>query len=141
MNIKLILATALGLGSVLAVTIPAVQVAAQGAAAPIRVQFAKGTSSKTIKASIRGDQSKLYVVNVRAGQKLTVKLTPSNASNYFNITAPGAQQALFIGSTEGNSYTGVVPSSGDYKIDVFLMRNAARRNETSNFTLFVGAKN
>ena len=139
MKIRHILATAVVLGGAMLVQPAALQ--AQGAAAPIRVQFAKGTSSKTIKASIRGDQSKLYVVNVRAGQKLTVKLTPSNASNYFNITAPGAQQALFIGSTEGNSYTGVVPSSGDYKIDVYLMRNAARRNETSNYTLVIGARN
>jgi hypothetical protein len=123
------------------VTVPVATVSAQSGVTPTRVQFAKGTSSKTIKSSIRGDQSKLYVVNIRAGQKLTVKLTPSNASNYFNITGPGADQALFIGSSEGNSYTGVVPSSGDYKIDVYLMRNAARRNETSNFTLVVGARN
>ena len=32
-----------------------------------------------------------------------------------------------------------VPSSGDYKIDLFLMRNAARRNETANFTITIGA--
>lgn len=112
---------------------------AQGAGTPVRVLFAKGTSSKAIKGTIRGDKSALYVVNVRAGQKLSVKLTTSNASSYFNITGPGAQQALFIGSTEGNSYTGIVPSSGDYKIDVYLMRNAARRNETANYTLTVSA--
>lgn len=112
---------------------------AQGAASPIKIQFAKGASSKIIKASIRGDQSKLYSINVRAGQKLTVKLVTSNASSYFNITAPGAEQALFIGSSEGNNYSGIVPSSGDYQIDVYLMRNAARRNETANYTLTVSA--
>lgn len=112
---------------------------AQGAAAPIRVLFAKGASSKAIKGTIKGDQSRVYVVNVRAGQKLSVKLATSNASSYFNITGPGAQQALFIGSTEGSSYAGTVPSSGDYKIDVYLMRNAARRNETANYTLTVSA--
>jgi len=107
---------------------------------PVPIQFAKGTSSKVIKGSIRGDQSRLYSINIKAGQTLTVKMVTSNASSYFNITAPGAEQALFIGSSEGNSYTGVVPSSGNYMIDVYLMRNAARRNETANFTLTVGAK-
>lgn len=137
MKIKHCLAAAIIMGAALLAQPAALQ--AQGAAAPIRVQFAKGTSSKTIKGTIRGDQSKLYVINVRAGQKLSVKLVPSNASNYFNITAPGAEQALFIGSTEGTSYTGIIPSSGDYKIDVYLMRNAARRNATSNFTLTIAA--
>jgi hypothetical protein len=32
-----------------------------------------------------------------------------------------------------------IPSSGDYKIDLYLMRNAARRGETSNFTITSGA--
>lgn len=127
-------------GAVLAAALAAQSVALHAQAAPTAIQFAKGTSSKAVKGTIRGDQSRLYTINVKAGQTLTVKLVTSNPSSYFNITAPGAQQALFIGSTEGNSYTGVVPSSGNYKIDVYLMRNAARRNESANFTLTVGAR-
>jgi len=137
MQLKGFLASAAVLSG--AILLQPLAVHAQGTASPIKIQFAKGASSKVIKASIRGDQSKLYSINIRAGQKLTVKLVTSNASSYFNITAPGAAQALFIGSSEGNSYSGIVPSSGDYQIDVYLMRNAARRNETANFTLTVGA--
>jgi len=137
MQLKGFLASAAVLSG--AILLQPLAVHAQGTASPIKIQFAKGASSKVIKASIRGDQSKLYSINIRAGQKLTVKLVTSNASSYFNITAPGAEQALFIGSSEGNSYSGIVPSSGDYQIDVYLMRNAARRNETANFTLTVGA--
>lgn len=106
---------------------------------PERVQFAKGASSKIIKGNIRGDQSRVFVVNVRAGQIMKVKLVSSNTSANFNITAPGAAQALFIGSTSGSEFQGTIPSSGDYKIDLFLMRNAARRNELANFTLTIGA--
>ncbi len=104
-----------------------------------RVQFAKGTSSKAIKGTIKGDQSRLFTVNLRAGQTLKVKLVTSNASTYFNVTAPGAEQAMFIGSTSGTTFQDVIPSSGDYKIDLYLMRNAARRNETANFTITIGA--
>lgn len=135
MKVKPILAVALLCGAYLA---PAT-LQAQAAAKPVVIQFAKGASSKVIKGSIRGDQGRLYTINIKAGQTLKVKMVTSNGSSYFNITAPGAQQALFIGSTEGNSYSGVVPSSGNYTIDVYLMRNAARRNETANYTLTVSA--
>lgn len=113
------------------------------AQAPIRterVQFAKGASSKAIKATIKGDQSVDYVVGARAGQTMTVSLTTSNASNYFNITEPGADAALFVGSTEGNRASVQIPSSGDYTVRVYLMRNAARRNETAKYTLTVGVR-
>jgi hypothetical protein len=135
MKVKPFLAIALMSGAYLA---PAT-LQAQDASKPVAIQFAKGASSKVIKGSIRGDQGRLYTINIKAGQTLKVKLVTSNSSSYFNITAPGAQEALFIGSTEGNSYSGVVPSSGNYTIDVYLMRNAARRNETANYTLTVSA--
>jgi hypothetical protein len=135
MKFKLALAAALLCG----VSVAPATLQAQGTVKPVAIQFAKGASSKVVKGTIRGDQSRLYTINVKAGQTLKVKLVTSNSSSYFNITAPGAEQALFIGSTEGNSYTGVVPSSGNYTIDVYLMRNAARRNETANYTLTVSA--
>ncbi|MBY8824994.1 hypothetical protein [Sphingomonas colocasiae] len=113
------------------------------AQAPIRserVQFARGASAKAIKAAIKGDQIVDYMVGVRAGQTMTVSLKTGNASNYFNITAPGAEAALFIGSTSGNSHSFRVPSSGDYAVRVYLMRNAARRNETAGYTLTISVK-
>jgi hypothetical protein len=123
----------------LSLSVPIVTSAQAPMPKPERVQFAKGTSSKVIKGSIRGDQSRLFVVNVAAGQTMRVKLVTSNRSANFNITAPGAQQALFIGSSAGTDFSDVIPSSGDYKIDLYLMRSAARRNEVANFTLTIGA--
>jgi hypothetical protein len=123
------------------IALPFATVAQAPAPKPERVQFAKGMSSKVIKGAIKGDQSRLFLVNLRAGQKISVKLVSSNTSAYFNVTAPGAQGAMFIGSTSGNEFKDVVPSSGDYTIDLYLMRNAARRNETANFTITIGATN
>lgn len=125
--------------AVSAIALPIAAIAQAPMPKPERVQFAKGASSKAIKGTIKGDQSRVFVVNLRAGQKVSVKLVSSNASANFNVTAPGAQQAMFIGSTSGSSFQDTVPSSGDYKIDLFLMRNAARRNETANFTITIGA--
>ncbi len=123
------------------IALPFATVAQSPTPKPERVQFAKGMSSKVIKGAIKGDQSRLFLVNLRAGQKISVKLVSSNSSAYFNVTAPGAQGAMFIGSTSGNEFKDVIPSSGDYKIDLYLMRNAARRNETANFTITIGATN
>jgi hypothetical protein len=70
---------------------------------------------------------------------MTVTLKGSNASNYFNVLPPGSSgDAIFIGSSEGNEFKGELPADGEYRIRVFLMRNAARRNEVSNYTLKVG---
>lgn len=103
----------------------------------VTVKFPRGASGTTIEDSIRGDRGINYLVGVSAGQQMSVQLDTDNPSSYFNITAPGASEALFIGSISGNSTTFEIPSSGNYAINVYLMRNAARRNETANFELTI----
>jgi hypothetical protein len=99
------------------------------------VRFAPGTSGSTITSKVKGYDSVQYSLGVKAGQKMSVQLDSGNASLYFNITAPGASEALYIGSINGNATTVTIPSSGKYVIDVYLMRNAARRGETADYTL------
>lgn len=99
------------------------------------VRFAVGTSGTTINSKVKGYDSVQYSLGVRAGQKMSVQIDSSNASLYFNITAPGASEALYIGSIDGNATTVTIPSSGNYVIDVYLMRNAARRGETATYSL------
>lgn len=100
-----------------------------------RVQFERGTSGTVIADTIRGQQIIDYVLGVSAGQQMSVQLATNNASNYFNVTAPGASAAIFSGSIEGNSANIRIPSSGEYTIRVYLMRNAARRDEVASYTL------
>jgi len=102
------------------------------------VQFATGASEATIKGVLMGDQTVDYRVRAGAGQTLTVALKGSNAQNYFNVLPPGsADVAMYVGQ-DGGGYKGVLPTDGDYTVRVYLMRPAARRNETSNYTLTVG---
>jgi hypothetical protein len=103
-----------------------------------RVAFAKGASSATIKGQIKGDADVDYLVRAAAGQTISVALKVSNRSNYFNVLPPGsADVAMYVGQT-GESYTGMLPADGDYTVRVYLMRNAARRNEASDYTLTIG---
>ena len=103
------------------------------------LHFAKGTSATTVKASLKGDQTIDYTVRASAGQTMSVALKSSNLSNYFNVLPPGSTgEAIFVGSSGGDKWQGVLAADGEYTVRVYLMRNAARRNETANYTLTVG---
>lgn len=103
------------------------------------VQFARGASEATIKGSLQGGQDVDYVVRASAGQTLAVTLKATRGSNYFNVLPPGSSDvAMFVGSMGGSTYKGMLPDDGDYVVRVYLMRNAARRNEKSDYTLTVG---
>jgi hypothetical protein len=99
------------------------------------VKFAPGTTSSTISDALKGYDMNIYVLGANAGQTLSVTFQPSNASCYYNVEAPGAEEALSNGSVVAEDYSGVLPVSGDYRIKTYLMRNAARRNETCKFSI------
>ncbi len=101
----------------------------------VPVHFAKGKSSATIKATLKGDETIDYKVTASAGQNMVVKLKPSNRSMYFNVLPPGSEEAIFVGSSAGDKFEGALPTNGTYTIRAYLMRNAARRKETSKYTL------
>jgi hypothetical protein len=101
-----------------------------------RVAFNDGGA--TIKGRIRGYHYVDYVFPVGASESLKVSLKTNNGANYFNLLAPGeTETAFFIGSTRGKNYEGAAPTSGDYTARVYLMRSAARRGETAQYTLTI----
>jgi hypothetical protein len=101
----------------------------------VPVKFAPGKTATSIKASLKGDLTLDYQVTAKAGQRLGVTLRSRNLSTYFNVLPPMSDAALFIGSTSGNEYTGALEQDGVHTVRVYLMRNAARRKETSAYTL------
>jgi hypothetical protein len=114
------------------------------------VRFAPGKSQIVIKGTIEGRNSISYLIEAEAGQTLSLVLKPSNASTYFNLYEPGrgpGDQALARSEVTGdgvtaiNRFSGKLPLSGVYKVNVFLYRAEARRNKISHFQLevaFVG---
>jgi hypothetical protein len=67
---------------------------------------------------------------------MNVSLATKHGATYFNILAPGQNEvAMFNGSISQNQYEGTLPASGDYKIRVYMMRSAARRNEVAHYRL------
>ena len=94
-------------------------------------------SPVVVKGAIKGRQTVDYKVNAGAGQTLVVTLTAGNRFAYFNLLPPGSEEALFVGSSGGSRFEGKLPADGEYTIRVYLMRNAARRNERAKFSLAV----
>ena len=102
-----------------------------------QIQFERGEARATLKGTIQGDETVDYKLCAAAGQSMVVHFKAKNASAYFNVLPPGSDEALFVGSSSGNRFEGTPPAGGDYTIRVYLMRNAARRNESTTYTLEV----
>lgn len=106
-------------------------------ATPKAIQFAQGSSKATESGSVHGYDNVTYTVAAQAGEQFKISLKTKNTSNYFNVTAPGKDEALFVGSVSGNQATFTAEQAGDYVVNVYLMRNAARRGATAKYTLSV----
>ena len=102
-----------------------------------RVQFKKGSTSAVIKGQVKGYSDVDYLVQAGAGQTITVSLKVSNRMNYFNVLPPGSKDVAMYAAQTGEDFNGVLPTDGDYTIRVYLIRAAARRNESSKYTLTV----
>ena len=101
-----------------------------------RVHFKKGEKSAVVEAGIKGYETVDYVLGASAGQYMNVSLATKHGATYFNILAPGQNEvAMFNGAVSQNQYEGTLPASGDYKIRVYMMRSAARRNEVAHYRL------
>lgn len=102
------------------------------------VTAAAVVTGTVIRGQIRGDDSVDYLVTAEVGQRLSVDVSATNDSLYFNILPQGSDEALFIGSTSGNVADIPVPATATYVIRVYLMRNAARRDERAVYALGIG---
>jgi hypothetical protein len=102
------------------------------------VSVEAATAGTILKGNLTGDETAEYVIAGQAGQTLSVDLLASNASLYFNVIPEGSQEALFVGSTSGNVADIPLPAAGNYVVQVYLMRNAARRDEGASYSLGIG---
>jgi hypothetical protein len=124
--------------SLLALSLPVTTALAQGGIESRRVTFRPGSTATRLQGTLKGDQTIDYRLRAGAGQRLTVDLKASHPQTFLNVIAAGSSSALFIGSVSGNRFSGLLPSDGDVTVRMYLMRPAARRNETSTYDLRLG---
>ncbi|MBK8211365.1 MAG: hypothetical protein IPK78_16880 [Rhodospirillales bacterium] len=97
------------------------------------------SGSKTVSGRIEGYKSTAYAVPAKAGQTLTVAMTTSSTSAYFNVRDVRDQSgaAIHRGEIDGPKATISVPADTTYLIDPFLVRAVARRGSTADYTLTI----
>jgi hypothetical protein len=100
----------------------------------VPVVFPGGQPSITLKGAVHGYDGVEYLLSSAANGRWAISLQ-ATGSTYFNITAPGADSALFIGDVSGRKFEGALPAAGEYRVTVYQMRNEARRNKVSNFAI------
>ncbi len=98
-----------------------------------QVRFAGGASSATISGSISGNDGVNYRLGASSGQVMQVLFSPSSNSCFMNVIAPGSDVAMHRGEIAGNEFSANLRQSGDYTVQVFLNRNAARRGVTCDY--------
>jgi hypothetical protein len=111
---------------------------AQGEIRKERVQFEQGLNYAVRSGTIRGYETVDYMLNAQAGQRMIVRvLRKTNGAFFFNVLPPGSETALYVGSESArpDTWSGMLPASGDYTVRVYLMRNAARRREAANYAV------
>jgi hypothetical protein len=119
--------------------------AALAAAAPAqeaqRIELAPGATEATVEGAVSGYAAASYLVAAGAGQEMAVTLASPNPQVYFNIyrpgDVPGESSALHVGARQGLAFRAKLSEAGDYLVQVFLMRAAARRGEAGAYALTV----
>jgi len=101
----------------------------------VEVRFAAGAQSASYQESVRGYDTVEFRLAARAGQTMSVRLRSQNTSANFNVMAPGSDTAIFMGMTQGSEFSGTLPATGTYVVQVFLVRAAARRGEQARFSI------
>jgi aspartate aminotransferase-like enzyme/GNAT superfamily N-acetyltransferase len=101
----------------------------------VRVALDEGNAALNFEDEIRDFEAVLYVVPLRQRQWLHVLLATDNASNCFDIHAPGEPRPVYVGADSGNTCQLLAPTTGDYTVRVFLLRLAARDGQSARYTL------
>lgn len=96
-----------------------------------------GNGPTFIKDQLKGRDGVQYTFTTTPGQQLMIKLTASNPSTYFNVEKDGAAEAVCQGALTGNVCAVRSDAAADYVVDVYLMRNAARRGEGAQYKLSI----
>jgi hypothetical protein len=101
----------------------------------VRVTFDEGSTERSFDDTIGGFEEVSYVVPLRQGQSLFVSLASNNISNCFDIYAPNVTKPVYVGGDSGSTHRLLARTSGDYRVKVFLLRLAAREDQSAHYTL------
>ncbi len=103
------------------------------------IVFKKGRYGTNLKGTFKGDDEARYTLHAKAGQQLKFKIKSTKNLAYLNIYAPedkpGSAEAILKGAIVGSTGEITLPETGQYTLQLYQMRNTARRGEIVNFDI------
>ena len=103
------------------------------------IVFKKGSYGTNLKGTFKGDDEARYTLHAKAGQQLKFKIKSTKNLAYLNIYAPedkpGSAEAILKGAIMGSTGEITLPETGQYTLQLYQMRNTARRGEIVNYNI------
>lgn len=91
-----------------------------------RIKFAKGKTSITISGAVLRDEVNTYIVKARRGQRMSVKVSSTENNAVISILDTAFEYIKGVGEMDNRTdWSGKLPESGDYKIEVAPTRGNA----------------
>ncbi|WP_445405958.1 DNA breaking-rejoining protein [Acinetobacter pittii] len=104
-----------------------------------KVNFLQGSTHTTLTGKFQGYDDVRYRLYAKNEQILKFNINSLGNLAYVNIFTPGKKpgkdKALLIGSTVGSKGELTLPVDGDYIVQIYQMRNSARKNKTVKYSL------
>jgi len=101
-----------------------------------RITFAPGTSAANVGGRVQGAQSRDYLLNAGTGQRLTTSITGNSQFLQVQIFAPNGTN-LYTGS---RNWSGVLPSTGDYRVRVRLVPEEQKPGASGEYSLTIAIR-
>ena len=93
-----------------------------------RIEFAPGTDNATREGNVGDGLTDRWVLNARAGQTFAITIDSADNNSIFSVFAPGWAPLATVAATQAEAntfWTGVLPSDGDYSVEVTSTGGAA----------------
>jgi hypothetical protein len=104
----------------------------------VRVKFAKGARSATLKGTVKGYKYIDYLVRGKGGQSWSVNLQSTHRGCGFVVFYANMENVE--GATGTTEFSGHFDADDEYIVRVLLPRSAARRKEAASFSLKIEIK-
>lgn len=106
------------------------------------VRFTPGTGGATINGQLKGpnDDARDYVLRAEGGQTLGVRLETQSPDAYFAVLHPYGDTVYANEGDRRTTWSGRLIDAGDYRVRVYLAREAARQGRGAAFTLRIDVK-
>lgn len=132
----------LALATLIACALLPAGAAAQSSVPATMVRLAPGTNGATINGQLKGpaNDARDYVVRAEGGQTLGVKLQTASPETYFVVLHPYGDTVYANEGDRRTSWSGRLIDGGDYRVRVYLAREAARQAKGATFTLGIELK-